>query len=278
MICDRARSRYWKSATLLATAVAFACALLHPRVAAADVLELGPYSVADLTATPGCAPSCLPTDFPVDWGVQRTFSYTLKPGDQVTDIRIDGTWGGVSERSAPVEVYLEGILVATCTALDPCITDVAGRVDWNGGAGFLLSDLGVIASSCEEWGMPLVAMMYARGSGIEDRLDPRLLAHAARVGAELGADVVKTSYTGDPASFATVVDGCPAPVVIAGGPRCDTQKDTLEMVRGAMDAGAMGIAFGRNVFGCTDPSAMVRALCAIILDDASIEDALEALA
>jgi len=98
MICDRARSRYWKSATLLATAVAFACALLHPRVAAADVLELGPYSVADLTATPGCAPSCLPTDFPVDWGVQRTFSYTLKPGDQViSSTRFAEGKGGFAE-------------------------------------------------------------------------------------------------------------------------------------------------------------------------------------
>ena len=141
----------------------------------------------------------------------------------------------------------------------------------------MLADMGIISSTCEEWGMPLVAMMYPRGPGIDNPFDPDLVAHAARLGAELGADVIKTSYTGDADSFAKVIEGCPVPIIIAGGPRCDTPRDTLEMVRGALDAGSQGVAFGRNVFGCEDPGAMVRALHAVIVDDVTVDEALEVM-
>jgi fructose-bisphosphate aldolase/2-amino-3,7-dideoxy-D-threo-hept-6-ulosonate synthase len=142
----------------------------------------------------------------------------------------------------------------------------------------MVADLGAAASACEEWGLPLVAMVYPRGPRVKDPLDADLVSKAARLGAELGADVVKTNYTGDPRTFARVVEGCPVPVIIAGGPRCESDRQTLEMVRGAMDAGAMGVAFGRNVFSHRDPPAMVRALRAVVVDDALVEDALEALA
>ena len=77
-------------------------------------------------------------------------------------------------------------------------------------------------------------MMYPRGKKIEDELRGEYIAHAARVGAELGADVVKTSYSGDPDSFREVVEGCPVPVVIAGGPRTETEAEFLEMVANAI--------------------------------------------
>ena len=81
----------------------------------------------------------------------------------------------------------------------------------------MLSTLGEISRHCQEWGMPLLAMMYPRGRKIKDEYSAESIAHAARVGAELGADIVKTNYSGDPDSFASVVDSCPVPVVIAGG-------------------------------------------------------------
>ncbi|MEM4297474.1 MAG: 2-amino-3,7-dideoxy-D-threo-hept-6-ulosonate synthase, partial [Nitrososphaerota archaeon] len=65
----------------------------------------------------------------------------------------------------------------------------------------MLSDLGFVADECDEWGIPLIAMMYPRGENIKDPHDPATVAHVARVGAELGADVVKTVYTGSPESF-----------------------------------------------------------------------------
>ncbi|MCQ2071254.1 MAG: class I fructose-bisphosphate aldolase family protein, partial [archaeon] len=82
----------------------------------------------------------------------------------------------------------------------------------------MLADMGNISSKCMEWGMPLIAMAYPRGPSIKDSYDPDAIAHAARVATELGADIVKCSYTGDVDSFARVVEGAQVPVVIAGGP------------------------------------------------------------
>jgi DhnA family fructose-bisphosphate aldolase class Ia len=88
--------------------------------------------------------------------------------------------------------------------------------------------------------MPLLAMMYPRGRKIKDEYSPEAVAHAARVGAELGADMVKTSYTGDPDSFSKVIESCPVPVIIAGGPRVESEMDLLRMVECAIGAGARG--------------------------------------
>jgi predicted phospho-2-dehydro-3-deoxyheptonate aldolase len=141
----------------------------------------------------------------------------------------------------------------------------------------MLEDLGMMASRCGELGMPLLAMMYARGDNVKDSLDPENVSLAARLGAELGADIVKCNYTGDPDSFKQVVRGCPVPVVIAGGPKCETDMDVLEMVRGAMDAGASGISIGRNIFANKDPERITRALRAIIVDNKAADEAGELL-
>jgi DhnA family fructose-bisphosphate aldolase class Ia len=97
---------------------------------------------------------------------------------------------------------------------------------------------------------------------------------AVRVASEEGADFIKTWYTGDPSSFSKVVDYSLVPVLIAGGPKAENERDVLEMVRGAMDAGAAGIAMGRKIWQSPDPAGMVRALAAIIREGASVDDAL----
>ncbi len=84
-----------------------------------------------------------------------------------------------------------------------------------------------------EWGMPLLAMMYPRGKNITTSNDVEQVKLAARVAAELGADIVKTVYTGDPESFREVTRGCPVPVVVAGGSKTD-DRTTLELIEGAM--------------------------------------------
>jgi DhnA family fructose-bisphosphate aldolase class Ia len=96
--------------------------------------------------------------------------------------------------------------------------------------------------------MPLLAMMYTRGPKVANEYDVNLVKHAARVGAELGADIVKVVYTGSAESFGEVVEGCFVPVVIAGGEKMDSDEDIVEMVKGAMAAGAAGVSIGRNVF------------------------------
>lgn len=138
-----------------------------------------------------------------------------------------------------------------------------------------LEKLGRVSERCEEHGMPLLAMMYPRGEKIDDGHAAEYVAHAARAGAELGADIVKTNYTGDPESFVDVVEGCPVPVIIAGGPKADTTESLLGDVRDAVDAGASGVAIGRNTFQHDDPTAMVRALHEIAHEEASLDEALE---
>jgi class I fructose-bisphosphate aldolase len=147
----------------------------------------------------------------------------------------------------------------------------------NGHENQMLTDLGNIAHSASQWGMPLLAMIYPRGDKIEDEYDAEAIKHAARLGAELGADLVKVSYTGDPDSFRKVVEGCDVPVVIAGGPKMESDKAILEMVKGAIEAGAAGTSIGRNVFQHKSPERMVAALALIVHNNASVEQALDSL-
>jgi len=137
----------------------------------------------------------------------------------------------------------------------------------------MLKTFGEITQQCQKWGLPLLAMMYPRGPEIEDEYDPEILAHAARVGAGLGADLVKCNYSGDPESFEDVVDGCPVPIVIAGGEKTDTTRSVLEMVHGAMQAGARGVSIGRNVFQADHPDRMVQAISEIVHNGAGVDAA-----
>jgi DhnA family fructose-bisphosphate aldolase class Ia len=133
----------------------------------------------------------------------------------------------------------------------------------------MLHDLGTAGRIAMEWGMPLLAMMYTRGPHVKNEYDVKLVKHAARVGAELGADIVKVVYTGSVESFREVVEGCFVPVVIAGGEKMGNDEDIVEMVRGAMAAGAAGISIGRNVFQHKDPEKIVQTLSRIVHNGAT---------
>lgn len=147
----------------------------------------------------------------------------------------------------------------------------------NGREKEMLADLGRVAEKAFYWGMPLLVMIYPRGERIKNEYDPEAIKHAARLGAELGADMVKVSYTGDPDSFREVVKGCDVPVIIAGGPKMESDRAVLAMVKDAMEAGASGISIGRNVFQHSDPTRMVAALSMIVHQETSIEEAMEFL-
>jgi predicted phospho-2-dehydro-3-deoxyheptonate aldolase len=136
----------------------------------------------------------------------------------------------------------------------------------------MLNDLGHVSRAAMEWGMPLLAMMYTRGPKVKSEYDVKLVKHAARVGAELGADIVKVVYTGSPESFREVVEGCFVPVVIAGGEKMGNDEDIVEMVRGAMAAGAAGVSIGRNVFQHKDPEKIVQTLSRIVHNRGDIEE------
>lgn len=139
----------------------------------------------------------------------------------------------------------------------------------------MIEELGAIAEICDEWGMPLIAMMYPRGKNVPDGHDPEVVKLSARVGAELGADIIKTNYTGDPDTFKEVVDGCPVPVVIAGGPKVKTEEDLFTMVKDAVSVGGAGVAMGRNIFQAKNPQLMTRAISELVHNQISVEEALK---
>jgi len=139
----------------------------------------------------------------------------------------------------------------------------------------MLRQFGLVSERCSEWQMPLIAMMYTRGPKIQDEFNVKNVKLAARAGAELGADIVKVSYTGSPETFAEVVQGCPVPVVIAGGPKMGSDEDIFRMAEGALAAGAAGLSIGRNAFQHDKPDKMVRALSKMVHEGASVQAAIE---
>jgi len=141
----------------------------------------------------------------------------------------------------------------------------------------MLMKLGNSADECDSLGVPLLAMMYPRGPSVSSEYDPEMVAFAARIGAELGADIIKTNYTGSVETFQRVVQGCPVPVIIAGGPKGKTERDVLEAVFGSIEAGGVGVSIGRNVFQHENPTGMTKAISAIVHRGATVEEALKLL-
>jgi len=141
----------------------------------------------------------------------------------------------------------------------------------------MLRDFGTVSSACQRWGMPLLAMIYTRGPKIRNEYDVRFVRHAARVGAEMGADLVKVPYTGSPETFREVTEGCASPVVIAGGEKMESDEEVLGMVHGAIAAGGAGASIGRNVFQHRSPATMVRAIVAVVHGGATVKEALAIL-
>ena len=89
-------------------------------------------------------------------------------------------------------------------------------------------------------------------------------------------DIVKTNYTGDVDSFREIVKGVPVPVIIAGGPKMDTTRDVFQMIYDAVvEAGAAGVAMGRNVFQADNPRAMVAAICRIVHENFTVDEVLK---
>lgn len=139
----------------------------------------------------------------------------------------------------------------------------------------MLKGMAKVAEDCDNLGMPLMAIMYP--TGFDNNEDVKHIKWAARIGAELGADIVKTHYTGSSETFAEVVNSCPVPVMLSGGPRSDDPMDFLIVLKGVMDAGGRGCAVGRNLWQYKDPLAMLEATKAIVHKGASVDEAAEHL-
>jgi len=121
-----------------------------------------------------------------------------------------------------------------------------------------------VARECERVGIPLIVESLARGPKVENPGNPKWLSLHTRMAVELGADAIKTDYSGDPDSMRTVVEGCPIPILVLGGSKQASDDDALEVVRGAVTAGAAGVFFGRNVFQADDMQAFLRQARAVL--------------
>ena len=131
-----------------------------------------------------------------------------------------------------------------------------------------LLNLSDMVDMCEDFGIPVMAVT-AVGKELEKR-DARYLALASRIAAELGARVVKTYWC---ENFEKVVEGCPVPVVMAGGPKVDTEREVFDFVHDGITKGAAGVNLGRNVWQHEHPVAMIRALRSVIHEDATPKEA-----
>ena len=125
-------------------------------------------------------------------------------------------------------------------------------------------DVARAAREAHKVGMPLIVEATLWGSRISEKKDPDLLAYGCRIAAELGADAIKTEYTGDPETMAEVVEGCPVPVLTLGGAKGDSEEAVMEAARGAIEGGAKGIIFGRNVWQADDPVKMSTSLREVV--------------
>ncbi len=114
----------------------------------------------------------------------------------------------------------------------------------------MIRNLSVVAKNCDTRGMPLLVHAYPVEK-LYEREDQKVesIMYAVRTAAELGADIVKTSYTGSVDTFRRVVEACPVPIGIAGGTKAGTDKSVLKMIQDAITAGAIGIVMGRNLWG-----------------------------
>ena len=139
----------------------------------------------------------------------------------------------------------------------------------------MLSEFGKIQEEAHRKGIPAIAWIYPRGAAVQNDTSKEIVAYAARTGLELGADAVKIKYTGDPESFSWAVKAASGiRVFMSGGPKAPSDQEFLKQVRGVIDAGATGLAVGRNVWQNKDPLGMAERLRRIIFDGVTVEQAM----
>nr|AIL50176.1 putative 2-amino-4,5-dihydroxy-6-one-heptanoic acid-7-phosphate synthase [Streptomyces aureus] len=139
-----------------------------------------------------------------------------------------------------------------------------------------LTDLSSVADACRRWGMPLLAMVYPRGPRITDPHDPRLLSHVVNVAADLGASMVKTTWSAPLERMSEVVESCPIPVLVAGGPS-RSDADLANYAAGVIAAGCSGLAVGRSFFESSTPASVIRTLSAAVHESPRLTERLGAV-
>lgn len=140
----------------------------------------------------------------------------------------------------------------------------------------MLSDLGRIGEACAEWNMPLLVMIYVRGAYAPKPVTDESVEHAARVSAELGADIIKIPAPQQIETMERIVRGVPVPVVMAGGTKEPDDRAFLRRVHRGLEAGLAGVAVGRNVFQHERPDRFLSAIVGLVHEGRSVEEVWDA--
>ena len=206
------------------------------------------------------------------YGVSKQFVEEI--GDMGLILRVDGGLSALAVERGPLHLIYQ---VEDALRLG---ADAVGAMGMPGSKfeAQMLPYLSDLIGQCAEWNMPVMAEMLPAGfENPREMWTEKNLADACRIGAELGVDFIKTAYSGDVDSFARIVEQVYVPIVVLGGTKSDDPRDLLAQIRGAMQAGACGVACGRNIYQWKDPAKMVQAVAAIIHDGATVDAALEIL-
>lgn len=209
--------------------------------------------------------------FLTTFGIVKNFWNILK--DKGVILRIDG---GVSFIKNGNKSYTQLFSVEDALGVGADAVACMGLLGTNDESR-TLGYLSKIVADAHKWQVPVLAEMIPGGFIKKELHTPENIAISARIGVELGADIIKTEYTKDVDSFKNIVRGVFKPIVVLGGTKSDDPADLLKMVKEAIDLGAAGVAIGRNIWGYSNPGKITAALSNIIHNGASIEEAVEIL-
>jgi DhnA family fructose-bisphosphate aldolase class Ia len=206
-------------------------------------------------------------------GIVKQFSQDLK--SLAVILRLDGG----SSQLAEVESVECNLLYSVEDALR-LSADAVACMGFPGTAleAQTLGNVAKLAAQCDAWGIPLMAEMLPGGLVNSKLRTVENIRLAARIGVELGADFIKTEYVESPEGFQQVTENCYRPVLILGGAKRDDERGLFSRVSSSLKMGAAGVVMGRNVWGHARPKAMVKALCAMIHNNASVDEAMALLA
>jgi DhnA family fructose-bisphosphate aldolase class Ia len=206
------------------------------------------------------------------YGVVTRFAEDI--GDMGIVLRVDGGTSMLAKDRGPSQLLYDVYDALRVGA------DAVGSMGMPGSKyeGATLPYLAELVAQCAEWNVPVMAEMLPGGfENPAEMWTPENIGHVCRIGAEMGVDFIKTTYSGDVESFRRIVEQVYVPIVVLGGSKSKDPRDLLNGIHEAIQAGANGVAVGRNIWRYPEPGKMTAAIAAIIHDGVTVDGALKHL-
>ncbi|NLE44429.1 MAG: hypothetical protein GX620_06880 [Chloroflexi bacterium] len=204
-----------------------------------------------------------------------TYGIVTQFADEIGDLgiflRVDGGTSALAKNRGASQLIFDVYDALRTGADGVCSMGMPGSVY----EAETLPYLAQLVSQCAEWNVPLMAEMLP--AGFEDPAGmwtPENIGHACRIGAEMGVDLIKTTYSGDVKTFRRIVEQVYVPIVVLGGSKSKDPADLLASIAESMEAGAQGVAVGRNIWSYHAPGKMTAAIAAIVHEGATVDTAL----